>query len=47
MFCAYTRPRHQLRVYRTIGPLVDCVVTNIGAQLIEDRDCDADYVFWG
>ena len=22
MFCAYTRPRYQVRVYRTIGPLV-------------------------
>ena len=22
MFCAYTRPRYQLSVYRTIGPLV-------------------------
>ena len=22
MFCAFTRPRYQVRVYRTIGPLV-------------------------
>ena len=22
MFCAYTRPRYQVSVYRTIGPLV-------------------------
>ena len=22
MFCAYTRPRYQMSVYRTIGPLV-------------------------
>ena len=22
MFCAFTRPRYQLSVYRTIGPLV-------------------------
>ena len=23
MFCAYTRPRYQVSVYRTIGPLVE------------------------
>ena len=22
MFCAYTRPRYQMSVYKTIGPLV-------------------------
>ena len=22
MFCAYTRPRYQMSIYRTIGPLV-------------------------
>ena len=22
MFCAYTRPRYQVSIYRTIGPLV-------------------------
>ena len=26
MFCAYTRPRYQVSVYRTIGPLVVVVV---------------------
>ena len=25
MFCAYTRPRYQVSVYRTIGPLVLCL----------------------
>ena len=24
MYCAYTRPRYQVSVYRTIGPLVTC-----------------------
>ena len=23
MFCAFTRPRYQVSVYRTIGPLVE------------------------
>ena len=23
MFCAYTRPRYQVSIYRTIGPLID------------------------
>ena len=31
-FCAYSRPRYQVSVYRTIGPLIsssgDCVVTS-------------------
>ena len=26
MFCAYTRPRYQVSVYRTIGPLVILVL---------------------
>ena len=26
MLCAYTRPRYQVSVYRTIGPLVDIPV---------------------
>ena len=26
MFCAYTRPRYQVSVYRTIGPLVSGVM---------------------
>ena len=29
MFCAYTRPRYQLSVYRTIGPLVFIFAQNI------------------
>ena len=31
MFCAYSRPRYQVRVYRTIGPLV--VIINILALI--------------
>ena len=27
MLCAYTRPRYQVSVYRTIGPLVYCCAT--------------------
>ena len=26
MFCAFTRPRYQVSIYRTIGPLVCFVV---------------------
>ena len=26
MFCAYTRPRYQVSVYRTIGPLVNIIL---------------------
>ena len=29
MFCAYTRPRYQVSVYRTIGPLVLSVLLTI------------------
>ena len=25
MFCAYTRPRYQVSIYKTIGPLVQCL----------------------
>ena len=28
MLCAYTRPRYQVSVYRTIGPLVSYYVNN-------------------
>ena len=26
MFCAYTRPRYQVSVYKTIGPLVIVII---------------------
>ena len=29
MFCAYTRPRNQMSVYRTIGPFVHNFAQNI------------------
>ena len=29
MFCAYTRPRYQVSVYRTIGPL-DIYIVGLG-----------------
>ena len=29
MFCVYTRPRNQVSVYRTIGPLVSITMANI------------------
>ena len=35
MFCAYTRPRYQVSVYRTIGPLVVCSNRNRSA-LVRD-----------
>ena len=28
MFCAYTRPRYQVSVYRTIGPLVTFLLSD-------------------
>ena len=31
MFCAYTRPRYQVSVYRTNGPLVISNIINIAA----------------
>ena len=36
LFCAFTRPRYQVSVYRTIGPLVLCIVSQFkqtGAHL--------------
>ena len=38
MFCAYTRPRYQVSIYRTIGPLVLRMATNteIGIQIFTD-----------
>ena len=35
MYCAYTRPRYQVSVYRTIGPLVLVLITT----LLENFHC--------
>ena len=38
MFCAYTRPRYQVSVYRTIGPLVEIIFCFVVAifDLVQD-----------
>ena len=36
MFCAYTRPRYQVSVYRTIGPLVQACINKMGLCLFYD-----------
>ena len=33
MFCGYTRPRYQVSVYMTIGPLVYMLGANLGLLL--------------
>ena len=37
MFCAYTRPRYQVNVYRTIGPLVCLSFSKCFRWFIKDR----------
>ena len=32
MFCAYNRPRYQVSVYRTVGPLVRFSYSNFGLK---------------
>ena len=34
MFCAYTRPRYQVRIYRTIGPRIEIVLQLFSATAI-------------
>ena len=41
MFCAYTRPRYQVSVYRTIGPLV-CFVFAIYDK-VDDAEAKHGY----
>ena len=36
MFCAYTSPRYQVSVYRTIGPLV-CDIVFLSSQYLKKR----------
>ena len=38
MFCAYTRPRYQVSVYRTIGPLVLVAIDPILFELAVKKD---------
>ena len=38
MFCAYTRPRYQVSVYRTIGPLVLVAIDPILFKLAVKKD---------
>ena len=41
MFCAYTRPRYQVSVYRTIGPLVIALLCqNISVTVLSKRITD-------
>ena len=37
MFCAYTRPRYQDSVYKTIGPLVSVYTASCVCELTENR----------
>ena len=45
MFCAYTRPRYQVRVYRTIGPLIQVPALNLCSILKKDSDEKLDRQF--
>ena len=40
MFCAYTRPRYQVSVYRTIGPLVFFIIQGYWSLSSPYRETD-------
>ena len=44
MFCAYTRPRYQVSVYRTIGPLVCIFTWRISTALKTDQNDWSKYL---
>ena len=50
MFCAYTRPRFQVSVYRTIGPLISYFAQNIDREytleLSHSSGLDLFRCFW-
>ena len=55
MFCAYTRPRYQVSVYRTIGPLVifkgfltsqDCLPLHWGYSKTSQEPLTRSQIIW-
>ena len=47
MFCASTRPRYQMSVYRTIGPLVLNMKPSKGKKKVTWPFLDLRLKFWG